>query len=79
MTNEKCSILSVDVVYLVIVMLLTLCFLGAKNAFPTRESISRASGGRPDSGGHLPKSGNIKNVKWKEGKQYTPRPRRFRK
>lgn len=54
-------------------------FLGAKNAFPTRESIFRASGGRPDSGGHLPRSGNIKNVKWKEGKQYTPRPRRFRK
>lgn len=31
MTNEKSSILSVDVIYLVIIMLLTLCFLGAKN------------------------------------------------
>ena len=31
MTNEKSSILSVDVIYLVVIMLLTLCFLVAKN------------------------------------------------
>ena len=31
MTNDKCSIVSVDVVYLIIIMLLTLCFLDAKN------------------------------------------------
>ena len=31
MTNEKGSIVSVDVIYLVVIMLLTLCFLDAKN------------------------------------------------
>lgn len=31
MTKEKNSVVSVDVVCLVIIMLLTLCFLGAKN------------------------------------------------
>ena len=31
MTNEKCSVVSVDVVYLIVIMLLTLIFLDAKN------------------------------------------------
>lgn len=31
MTNEKSGVVSVDVVCLTIIMLLTLCFLGAKN------------------------------------------------
>ena len=31
MTNEKCSLLSMDVVYFVFIMFMILCFLGAKN------------------------------------------------
>lgn len=31
MTNEKSSVVSVDVVYLIVIMLLTLIFLDAKN------------------------------------------------